>query len=75
MKKVVNAPPDMRILTADISNDFTSVCASISDQSVRIYNVWSSKYDIRSGFNHDSLYGSDIIDSEEGIDKSLGLIR
>lgn len=75
MKVKVNAPADMRILSADISNDFKSVCTSISDQSVRIYNVWDSEYDFRLGIYEKGIYGSDIINAEEGVDKNLDTIR
>lgn len=75
LKVKVTAPSDMRILTADISNDFSSVCTSISDQSVRIYNVWNSKFDLTSGIYDDGMFGSEIIDTEEGIDKAIDIIR
>jgi meiosis-specific APC/C activator protein AMA1 len=75
IKITVNASYDMRILTADISNDFNSVCTSMSDQSVRIYNVWDSKVDFKSGIYDTGIYGSDIIDTEEGVDKAIDTIR
>lgn len=75
MKVKVNAPNDLRVLTADISNDFNSVCASISDQSVRIYSVWNSTLDLKYGNSEEGLFGSDIIDNEEGIDRSVETIR
>ncbi|ODQ47202.1 hypothetical protein PICMEDRAFT_32115, partial [Pichia membranifaciens NRRL Y-2026] len=75
LKVKVNAPSDMRILTADLSNDFSSICTSISDQSVRIYNVWNSKFDLKSGIYDNGIYGSEIIDTEEGVDKAIDIIR
>ena len=75
LKIKVTAPPDMRILTADISNDFSSICTSISDQSVRIYNVWNSKLDMKMGVYEKGIYGSEIIEATEGVDKSIDTIR
>lgn len=75
LKVKVSAPSDMRILTADLSNDFSSICTSISDQSVRIYNVWNSKFDLKSGIYDNGIYGSEIIDTEEGVDKAIDIIR
>lgn len=77
LKVKVNAPADMRILTADISNDFHSICTSISDQSVRIYSVWDSKYDLNSSGCDVGVgvFGSEIIDNAEGVDKALDIIR
>lgn len=75
LKLRVTAPYDTRILTADISDDFNSVCTSLSDQSVRIYNIWDSKYDFKSGIYDDGIYGSKIIDTEEGVSKSIDTIR
>lgn len=75
LKIRVNAPPDMRILTADLSNDFHSICASISDQSVRIYNIWNSKYDLKSKVYDNDAYGSEIINTEEGVNEEIDIIR
>lgn len=75
LKLRVTAPSDTRILTADISDDFSSVCTSLSDQSVRIYNIWDSKYDLKSGIYDDAIYGSKIIDTEEGVNKHIDTIR
>lgn len=75
LKIRVNAPPDMRILTADLSNDFHSICASISDQSVRIYNIWNSKYDLKSNVYDNDAYGSEIINTEEGVNEEIDIIR
>lgn len=75
LKIKVNSPPDLRILTADISNDFNSICASISDQSVRIYNIWNSQLSFKSGIYDSDIYGSEIIDTEEGVNKPEEHIR
>lgn len=75
LKVEVNAPADMRILSADISNDFKSVCASISDQSVRIYNVWETNNSVKLEVYDKGIYGSDIIETEEGINNDFSRIR
>jgi meiosis-specific APC/C activator protein AMA1 len=75
LKVKVSAPADMRILTADISNDFSSICTSISDQSVRIYSVWDSKYDLKGDGCEVGVYGSEIIDTSEGVNKTIDTIR
>ncbi|KAG0684243.1 hypothetical protein C6P40_005026 [Pichia californica] len=75
LKIKVDGPSDMRVLNADLSSDFSSICTSISDQSVRIYNVWDTTFDLKSGVYDDGAYGSDIIDIEEGVNKSVGVIR
>lgn len=71
----VNAPADLRILSADISNDWKSVCASISDQSVRIYNIWETDSNLKLEVYDKGIYGSDIIETEEGINNDFSKLR
>ncbi|QPG72874.1 hypothetical protein FOA43_000177 [Brettanomyces nanus] len=73
--KKVDSNSEMRVLTADLSYDQKYVCAGLSDQSVRIYSIWNSKYDLRIG-NYDSgLFESQLIELEEGVNNSFEIIR
>lgn len=75
LKVKIDAPTDLRVLSSDISNDSRSICTAISDQSVRIYTIWESKYDLRNSNYDNGIFGSGIIDLEEGVDSTINTIR
>lgn len=75
LKIKIDAPTDLRVLSSDISSDARSICTAISDQSVRIYTIWESNYDLRSSNNGNGIFGSGIIDLEEGVDSTSHTIR
>lgn len=75
LKVKIDAPSDLRVLCSDISNDCGSICTAISDQSVRIYKIWDCKFELKSGSQDDSIFGSGIIDLQEGVNPSISNIR
>lgn len=75
LKVKIDAPTDLRVLSSDISNDSRSICTAISDQSVRIYTIWESKYDLKNSNYDNGIFGSGIIDLEEGVDSTIHTIR
>ncbi|KAG7818066.1 hypothetical protein KL928_003067 [Ogataea angusta] len=66
---------NIRVLSAVSSHDSKSICTAISDQSVRIYSIWNSKYDLTNGEYDSGLFGSELIELEEGVDSSFEIIR
>ncbi|KAH3671930.1 hypothetical protein OGAPHI_000116 [Ogataea philodendri] len=66
---------NIRVLSAVPSHDSKSICTAISDQSVRIYSIWNSKYDLTNGEYDKGLFGSELIELEEGVDSSFEKIR
>lgn len=73
----VRATPDLRILSAAISPDASSVVVATNDSTVRIYKLWEKTMDIISSpeFQGSGVYGSDIIELGEGINIKHDKIR
>ncbi|KAI5960992.1 uncharacterized protein KGF55_004259 [Candida pseudojiufengensis] len=75
----VNASGNLRILSACLSPDYSSICVATNDSTIRIYHIWNKSIEIKSNSSNDSrlvgAYGSEIIDLIEGITKSNPVIR
>ena len=76
MTPVVQVPatPNSRILSAVISPDYTTVCVGTNDETLVFYKLWPTKTGL-FGDAQDGLYGSDLIELYEGIDKVAEVIR
>lgn len=73
--RMVTSVTDMRVLTADISSDRRSICAGLSDQSVRLYDVWDSKLDLKTGGYDRGIYQSELIELQENVNTASDVIR
>lgn len=67
LTKRVESISEMRVLTADLSNDHKSICAGLSDQSVRIYSIWDASVSIKTGMYDKGIFESKLIELAEGI--------
>ncbi|KAF6010417.1 hypothetical protein HII13_003192 [Brettanomyces bruxellensis] len=73
--KRVESISDMRVLTADLSNDHKSICTGLSDQSVRIYSIWNANVSIKTGVYDKDIFESKLIELAEGINYNYEDIR
>ncbi len=71
----VPAAPNLRILSAIVSPDFKSVCVATNDETVRFYELWSTKAGLVGEAQEGGVFGSDLIELCEGIVKCGDVIR
>lgn len=71
----VEATPNLRILSAVMSPDSSSICVAANDETVRFYELWNPNDRIIVESQEGGLYGSELIELCEGITKSGGFIR
>ncbi|GME73555.1 unnamed protein product [[Candida] boidinii] len=69
------ASTSMRALSSSISSNCDTIVLAISDQSVRLYNIWKASHNLSCGSFEGGIFGSDIIDLDEGIDDTFEGIR
>lgn len=71
----VHATTTLRVLSAVPSPDFGSICVATNDETVRFYELWNVKDCVISEAQENGVYGSDLIEYCEGIEKSGDVIR
>ncbi|OWB78054.1 hypothetical protein B5S32_g2239 [[Candida] boidinii] len=69
------ASTSMRALSSSISSNYDTIVLAISDQSVRLYNIWKASHNFSCGSFEGGIFGSNIIDLDEGIHDSFEVIR
>ncbi|ODV58095.1 Ama1p, partial [Ascoidea rubescens DSM 1968] len=71
----IQATPNLRILSAVPSPDNSSICVAANDETVRFYELWSGNPGIVPEAQECGVFGSDLIELCEGIDKGGDMIR
>lgn len=71
----VTTPSALRVLSAVSSPDFSSICIATNDETVRFYEMWDPKESTIIEAQATGLYGSEIIEHEEGIEHDKVFIR
>lgn len=71
----VKASNSLRVLSSATSPDFSSVCVATNDETVRFYELWNSKDSTIIEAQTPGILESNIIESEEGIEKQSNEIR
>lgn len=76
MEPVAQVPaiPNLRILSSTPSPNFSSLCVATNDETVRFYELWPTELGMLAK-TQNGLYGSDLIELSEGVDKERGVIR
>ncbi|AMD18643.1 HBL259Cp [Eremothecium sinecaudum] len=71
----VTTPSALRVLSAVSSPDFSNICIATNDETVRFYEMWDPKESTIIEAQASGLYGSEIIEHEEGIEHDTVPIR
>ncbi|SCV02231.1 LANO_0F16160g1_1 [Lachancea nothofagi CBS 11611] len=71
----VHSATALRVLSAVPSPDFGSICVATNDETVRFYELWNIKDCTIFEAQEKGIYGSDLIEYTEGIQKNHELIR
>ncbi|CCH41449.1 putative WD repeat-containing protein [Wickerhamomyces ciferrii] len=77
MEKLIQVgdQPGIRILSCALSPDSTSICVTLTDETVRFYEVWDANGNIIRDSTENGVLYSDLIELTEGITKPAGFIR
>lgn len=71
----VHSSTALRVLSAVPSPDFSSICIATNDETVRFYELWSSQQSTIMEAQQQGIYGSELIEFSEGINKNDKIIR
>ncbi|ODQ66629.1 WD40 repeat-like protein [Nadsonia fulvescens var. elongata DSM 6958] len=74
----VPATANLRVLSAVLSPDGVCICVASNDETIRFYELWATK-DKKVphvlDYPQSGMFGSDLIELEEGIDKNYDIVR
>ncbi|SCU99359.1 LADA_0H19240g1_1 [Lachancea dasiensis] len=71
----VHSMAALRVLSAVSSPDFGSICVATNDETVRFYELWNVEECTILEAQERGIYGSDLIEYVEGIQKNYQQIR
>ncbi|CDO94788.1 unnamed protein product [Kluyveromyces dobzhanskii CBS 2104] len=63
----IKQPTQLRALTAATSPDAKKICVASDDETVRFYSIWENSCEDMVETPSDGIYGSEIIEHEEGV--------
>ncbi|CAG99752.1 Ama1p [Kluyveromyces lactis] len=63
----IKQPTQLRALTAATSPDAKKICVASDDETVRFYSIWENTCEDMRETPSNGIYGSEIIEHEEGI--------
>ncbi|BAO41349.1 meiosis-specific APC/C activator protein AMA1 [Kluyveromyces marxianus] len=63
----IKQPTQLRALTAATSPDARKICVASDDETVRFYSIWENSCEDMIETPADGIYGSEIIEHEEGV--------
>lgn len=80
LQPIIQVPTQfsLRVLSSVLSPDHGCICVATNDETVRFYELWSVKnqtVSMSGALAGTNLFGSDIIEMIEGIDKQGEVIR